>query len=67
MYVYYCCLHLLASCFQQELDLCLKWPNDIYFGDKMKLGGVLVTSTIMDKMVHATVGEQCILLIVVKT
>ena len=26
----------------EQLDLRLKWPNDIYYGDKKKLGGVLV-------------------------
>ena len=26
----------------EQLDLRLKWPNDIYFGNKKKLGGVLV-------------------------
>ena len=45
-------------CFWQDLDLRLKWPNDIYFGDKMKLGGVLITSTIMSNMVYTIIGEQ---------
>nr|KAG5704984.1 hypothetical protein BaRGS_022826 [Batillaria attramentaria] len=40
----------------QDLELRLKWPNDIYYRDQMKLGGVLVTSTIMGDRVHATVG-----------
>ncbi|XP_076445660.1 uncharacterized protein LOC143283340 [Babylonia areolata] len=40
----------------QDLDLRLKWPNDIYFGNKTKLGGVLVNSTMMGNTMHATVG-----------
>ena len=40
----------------QEVDLRLKWPNDIYYGRQMKLGGIIVKSTIMDGMVHATIG-----------
>lgn len=40
----------------QDIDLRLKWPNDLYFSDKMKLGGVIVKSTIMDGMLHANIG-----------
>ncbi|XP_013082754.2 biotin--protein ligase-like [Biomphalaria glabrata] len=40
----------------EELDLRLKWPNDIYYGKEMKLGGVLVTSTIMDTIIYASIG-----------
>ncbi|XP_053397542.1 biotin--protein ligase-like [Mercenaria mercenaria] len=40
----------------QDIDLRLKWPNDIYYGREMKLGGVIVKSTFMDGMVHATIG-----------
>lgn len=40
----------------QDIDLRLKWPNDIYFGREIKLGGVLVKSTVMDGIVHATIG-----------
>ncbi|KAL8603079.1 hypothetical protein ACOMHN_015644 [Nucella lapillus] len=40
----------------EDLDLRLKWPNDIYYGTKAKLGGVLVNSTIMGKTMHATIG-----------
>ena len=41
----------------QDIDLRLKWPNDIYYGREIKVGGVLVKSTIMDGIVHATVGK----------
>lgn len=34
----------------------MKWPNDIYYKNQMKLGGVLVTTTIMHDYVYATVG-----------
>ncbi|XP_071098990.1 biotin--protein ligase-like [Haliotis cracherodii] len=40
----------------EDLDLKLKWPNDIYYSNKMKLGGVIVTSTIMGSTIHAIIG-----------
>ncbi|KAH3728852.1 biotin--protein ligase-like [Dreissena polymorpha] len=40
----------------QDFDLRLKWPNDIYYGAQMKLGGIIVKSTIMDGLIHATIG-----------
>ncbi|KAI6651969.1 Biotin--protein ligase [Oopsacas minuta] len=36
-------VHSIRSIQEYEnVDLCLKWPNDIYYGNSMKLGGVLV-------------------------
>ncbi|CAL1545471.1 unnamed protein product [Lymnaea stagnalis] len=40
----------------EDLDIKLKWPNDIYYGKEMKLGGVLVTSTVMGSEIYATIG-----------
>uniref|UniRef100_A0A8C6VK79 Holocarboxylase synthetase n=1 Tax=Naja naja TaxID=35670 RepID=A0A8C6VK79_NAJNA len=40
----------------QEIDLRLKWPNDIYYSDLMKLGGVLVNSTLTGDMFHILIG-----------
>ncbi|XP_072036707.1 biotin--protein ligase-like isoform X2 [Amphiura filiformis] len=40
----------------EEIDLRLKWPNDIYFSDSIKLGGVIVNSSMMDGMFHAIIG-----------
>ncbi|XP_038059419.1 biotin--protein ligase-like [Patiria miniata] len=40
----------------QDIDLRLKWPNDIYYGDKMKLGGVIVNSSALDNVFHAIIG-----------
>ncbi|XP_054398465.1 biotin--protein ligase isoform X4 [Pongo abelii] len=31
----------------QDINLRVKWPNDIYYSDLMKIGGVLVNSTLM--------------------
>jgi biotin--protein ligase len=28
----------------EELPVCVKWPNDIYYQDQVKLGGILVTT-----------------------
>ena len=36
--------------------MCLKWPNDIYFGDKVKIGGVIVTSSAMSGTLSAVIG-----------
>ncbi|XP_033111673.1 biotin--protein ligase-like [Anneissia japonica] len=40
----------------ENIDLRLKWPNDIYFGNKMKLGGVIVNSCCWEKQFHAIIG-----------
>lgn len=40
----------------EDLDLRLKWPNDIYFGSHVKFGGVLVNSSIMGSKLHAVMG-----------
>ncbi|KAJ0004139.1 hypothetical protein NQD34_010353 [Periophthalmus magnuspinnatus] len=40
----------------EELDLRVKWPNDIYHGSGLKLGGVLVTSTVLGSTFHLLVG-----------
>ncbi|XP_060063919.1 biotin--protein ligase-like [Ylistrum balloti] len=40
----------------QDIDLRLKWPNDIYFSNKMKLGGVVIKSTITDGVLQANIG-----------
>ncbi|KAH0624839.1 hypothetical protein JD844_032685 [Phrynosoma platyrhinos] len=40
----------------QDIDLRVKWPNDIYYSDLMKLGGVLVHSTLMGNTFHILIG-----------
>ncbi|XP_047234777.1 biotin--protein ligase isoform X3 [Girardinichthys multiradiatus] len=40
----------------QDIDLRVKWPNDIYYSDLMKLGGVLVTSTVVGSTFHLLIG-----------
>lgn len=40
----------------KDLDLRVKWPNDIYFGSTIKIGGVLVRSTMFRNTCVATVG-----------
>ncbi|KAM9846631.1 biotin--protein ligase [Aulostomus maculatus] len=40
----------------QDIDLRVKWPNDIYYGDRIKLGGVLVTSTVIGSTFHLLIG-----------
>lgn len=47
----------LSLFYFQGIDLRLKWPNDIYYSDKMKLGGVVVKSTTMDGKLHALIGK----------
>ncbi|KAK3712530.1 hypothetical protein RRG08_002859 [Elysia crispata] len=47
-------IRTLPGC--QDLNLRLKWPNDIYYGKEMKLGGVIVTSTVMGSTVYSTIG-----------
>nr|XP_061817824.1 biotin--protein ligase-like isoform X1 [Nerophis lumbriciformis] len=40
----------------QDIDLKVKWPNDIYYSNLTKLGGVLVTSTVMGTTFHLLIG-----------
>ncbi|OCT93778.1 biotin--protein ligase [Xenopus laevis] len=40
----------------EDIDLRVKWPNDIYYGDMMKIGGVLVNSTLMGNTFHILIG-----------
>ncbi|XP_054611639.1 biotin--protein ligase isoform X2 [Dunckerocampus dactyliophorus] len=40
----------------QDIDLRVKWPNDIYYSNLVKLGGVLVTSTVMGATFHLLIG-----------
>lgn len=43
--------------FPQDIDLRVKWPNDIYYSNFMKLGGVLVTSTVIGSTFHLLIGN----------
>ena len=49
-----------STCFNlcQEIDLRVKWPNDIYYSNLMKLGGVLVTSTVIGSTFHLLIGNN---------
>nr|XP_031315237.1 biotin--protein ligase isoform X1 [Camelus dromedarius] len=40
----------------QDINLRVKWPNDIYYSDLMKLGGVLVNSTLMGETFYILIG-----------
>ncbi|KAM7398666.1 hypothetical protein PAMA_006530 [Pampus argenteus] len=40
----------------QDIDLRVKWPNDIYYSNLMKIGGVLVTSTVTGSTFHLLIG-----------
>ncbi|KAM8976635.1 biotin--protein ligase [Pelodytes ibericus] len=40
----------------EDIELRVKWPNDIYYSDLMKLGGVLVNSTLMGNTFHILIG-----------
>nr|XP_056714544.1 biotin--protein ligase [Euleptes europaea] len=40
----------------QDIDLRVKWPNDIYYSDLMKLGGVLINSTLTGTTFHVLIG-----------
>ncbi|XP_054669796.1 biotin--protein ligase isoform X3 [Grus americana] len=40
----------------ENIDLRVKWPNDIYYSDLMKLGGVLVNSTLIETTFHILIG-----------
>ncbi|XP_051500158.1 biotin--protein ligase isoform X2 [Apus apus] len=40
----------------EDIELRVKWPNDIYYSDLMKLGGVLVNSTLVETTFHILIG-----------
>ncbi|XP_074626123.1 biotin--protein ligase-like isoform X3 [Acropora palmata] len=40
----------------EVVDVSLKWPNDIYFGHKIKIGGVIVTSSATGGTLSAVIG-----------
>ncbi|XP_054985200.1 biotin--protein ligase isoform X2 [Sorex araneus] len=40
----------------QDINLRVKWPNDIYYSDLMKIGGVLVNSTLLGDTFHILIG-----------
>ncbi|KAM6288297.1 biotin--protein ligase [Spheniscus humboldti] len=40
----------------KDIDLRVKWPNDIYYSDLIKLGGVLVNSTLIETTFHILIG-----------
>ncbi|XP_061309556.1 biotin--protein ligase isoform X1 [Pezoporus flaviventris] len=40
----------------EDIDLRVKWPNDIYYSDLIKLGGVLVNSTLIETTFHILIG-----------
>lgn len=48
----YSCLYF------QDIDLRVKWPNDIYYSNLIKLGGILVTSTLMGSTFHLLIGNS---------
>lgn len=43
----------------KDINIRLKWPNDVYFGNKIKIGGVIVTSSATDNMLSAVMGKCC--------
>lgn len=49
---------IIFSLFLQDIDLRVKWPNDIYYSNLIKLGGILVTSTLMGSTFHLLIGNR---------
>ena len=40
----------------EDLDVRIKWPNDIYYGRQVKLGGVIAKSSFMGSQLSVTIG-----------
>ncbi|XP_040836735.1 biotin--protein ligase isoform X1 [Ochotona curzoniae] len=40
----------------QDINLRVKWPNDIYYSDLMKIGGVLVNSVLLGETFYILIG-----------
>lgn len=41
----------------QNLSLGLKWPNDIYAGGMAKVGGLIITSSIVNNVAVCNAGK----------
>ena len=39
----------------QEVDVRIKWPNDVY-GNRLKIGGILCQSAYRDQAFHVVIG-----------
>ena len=48
---------MLMLTLTQDIDLRVKWPNDIYVGKTVKLGGVIVNSSIAGSQIDANIGR----------
>jgi biotin--protein ligase len=40
----------------QDIDIRIKWPNDIYYGSQVKLGGVIAKSSFLGIQLSVTIG-----------
>ena len=40
----------------EDLDVRIKWPNDVYYGRQVKLGGVIAKSSFMGSQLSVTIG-----------
>ena len=40
----------------EELDVRIKWPNDVYYGRQLKLGGVIAKSSCLGNQLSVTIG-----------
>ena len=41
----------------KSLAFATKWPNDVYYDKKYKLGGILVNSSIMGSEIFVKIGN----------
>ena len=41
---------------REDLDVRIKWPNDIYYGKQLKLGGVIAKSSFFGNQLSVTIG-----------
>ncbi|XP_048478124.1 biotin--protein ligase [Plutella xylostella] len=40
----------------QDLDIRIKWPNDIYYGREVKIGGTITTANCIGDLIYINVG-----------
>lgn len=41
----------------QDIDVCVKWPNDIYVDGSVKVGGLIVNSIIEGNTAICNIGK----------
>ena len=62
--------HILFLIFHfstQEINLRIKWPNDIYVGEDIKIGGLIVNSSFSNGSFNTIIGIKLLVYLQVRS